>query len=119
MKIKYLRKDIPVLSLLLSGIFFLSSCSGFDGQLMYNDAQRAHNKKDFKTAIMIYEKLLEKDPQNKINPDNGIIRYDLGVAYLDSGNRMKAFEQVDRLKDLKRNDLAKELEKLCQISDSL
>ena len=85
---------------------------------MYNEAQRAHNKKDFKTAIAIYEKLLRDDPENKIHPDNCIIGYDLGVAYLDSGDRIKAVGQIKYLKSLHCSGLAKQLEKLSEISDT-
>lgn len=114
-----LKPDSVRFLLFVLCIIGIASCSGFDDQLMYNDAQRYHNKKDFKTAIMIYEKLLQKDPHNKVHPDNAIISYDLGVAYLDYGNRRKALEQVQYLKSLKRDDLASQLEKLAQISDAL
>ena len=117
MKTKRSQYRIVLLGALLAAVSLLS-CSGFEGQLMYNEAQRAHNQKNFQKAIMIYEKLLKDDPKNKIHPDNEIIRYDLGVAYLDSGNRRKALEQIKYLKSLKRNDLVGQLEKLAQMSDS-
>jgi len=104
--------------MLIVGTFLWTGCSGFEEQLIYNDAQRAHNKKDFKTAIRLYSKLLEDDPHDKIHPDNAILRYDLGVAYIDSGQRRKAMEQVQALKKLKQKDLAKQLEKLLDIADT-
>jgi len=105
--------------LVLVLILGIGACSGFEEQLIYNDAQRAHNRKDFKTAIRLYTQLLEADPHNKIHPDNAIIRYDLGVAYIDIGDRPKAQQQVTALKKLKRKDLAEELEKLLKIDKKL
>ena len=100
-------------------MFFLTSCNGFDEQLNYNEAQRAHNKRDFDKAIRLYQQLLEGDPQNKVHPDNAIIHYDLGVAYLDIGEREKARRQADALKRMNREDLAEQLSKLLVLSDSL
>jgi tetratricopeptide (TPR) repeat protein len=100
------------LCLLVFLSFFLSSCQGFDEQLLYNKASRLHNEGKFEEAIAIYEKLLRDDPADKINPDNGIIAYDLGVAYIDSGNTPGAFRQYSYLKKLKRPDLASALDRL-------
>jgi len=95
------------------------SCEGFNEQISYNEAIRAHNKKDFDTAIRLYKKLLADDPHNRIHPDNAIIHYDLGVAYLDMKNRREAQKQIEALKKLKRSDLAKELKKLMTLSGTL
>jgi len=116
MKKNYIKFGMVIFSFLL--VLTINACSGFEEQLIYNDAQRAHNKKDFETAIRLYCQLLDEDPQDKIHPDNAIIRYDLGVAYIDSKQCSKAKDQIRILKKNKENDLAKELEKLMTISDN-
>ena len=112
---KRLKLGVIMCLLIMAG----TACSGFKEQLIYNYAQRAHNKKEFKTAIRLYKQLLDSDPHDKVHPPNAIIRYDLGVAYIDSGNRVKAAAQVKKLKKMKRSDLAKQLEKLLMVWDTL
>ena len=118
MRIFLFCKD-KLVGLTLTICLALSACSGFEEQLIYNDAQRAHNKKKFDLAIQLYQKLLDDDPDNKIHPDNANIRYDLGVAYIDIGERQKAQHQVKELRRLKRADLAEQLEKLMMVAESL
>ncbi len=72
-------------------------------QIQYQQANKAHNEGDFVKAIRIYKKLIEEDPTNEL------FVYDLGMAYLDSKDFGAAREQVKRLKEMKREDLADEL----------
>ena len=95
----------------------LVSCQGFGEQILYNRADDAHRKGDYETAIRIYKKLLAEDPQDKVIPNNALIHYDLGIAYIDSGNRQKVPKQIDILKKLGREDLANELKKALILSD--
>ena len=61
------------------------------------------------------KKLLDDDPDNKIQPDNGIVHYDLGVAYVDVCDILKARTQVKALKKLNKKYLALQLEKKIKI----
>lgn len=102
---------------MMLGIVGLLGCQGFDEQLMLNQANRAHDSGDFAKAIRIYEKLLERDPDNKVYPDNALIYYELGVAYLDAKDRVSALKQVEALRRLGANDFVKVLEGLLKASD--
>ena len=97
------------LSLLLA--FTLVSCGkmeSFNTQLIYKSASRAHNKGDYKTAIELYTKIL------KNHPELSTVRYELGVAYLDTRQFREAHKQIKILRDQNRDDLAVELEKLSE-----
>lgn len=100
-------------------IFSLTACHGFNEQLLYNKASEYHNKGQFDKAIEIYKKLLAGDPDDKVVPDNAIMHYDLGMAYLDKGERGLAQKQVEVLKKLNRDDLAGELHNMMVLSGSL
>jgi len=91
-------------------LFFLVvtgwACQGFDEQLRYNQANRYHDEGRFAQAIEIYQSLLASDPENKKHPNKNMVRYDLGMAYLDEGKRQKAHEQAVILRKARRDDLA-------------
>lgn len=95
----------------------LVSCQGFGEQMLYNRADDAHKKGDYETAIRIYKKLLADDPQDKVIPDNALIHYDLGVAYIDSGERKKVPKQIEILKKFGREELASELKRVYILAD--
>ncbi len=103
--------------LIVLGIVILLGCQGFDEQLMLNEANRAHDSGNFERAIEIYEKLLARDPENKVYPDNALIHYELGVAYLDAKDRMSALRQIEALRRLGANEFVKVLEGLMIASD--
>jgi tetratricopeptide (TPR) repeat protein len=94
------------------------SCEGFGEQILYNKADTAHRNGEYETAIRIYKKLLADDPQDKKVPNNALLHYDLGIAYIDIGNRKKVPKQIEILKKMGREDLAKELKRAYIISDS-
>lgn len=86
--------------------FLFSSCQGFDSEILYKYAQRLHDQGNYKKAISYYEKCV------KLDPENAIIHYDLGVAYVDYQQYDKARQQIRTLTKLKRDDLAEELTKV-------
>jgi len=98
-------------------IVLLFGCKGFDEQLMLNKANRLHDQGKLQEAIAIYNRLLVMDPDNKVHPDNALVAYELGMAYLDAGNRQKALEQVNLLRRLKRADLAQILDEAMKRQD--
>ena len=73
---------------------------------------RAHDAGNFTRAIGLYQKLLARDPENKIPPDNALIHYELGVAYLDAQDRVSALKQIEALRRLNADDFVKVLEGL-------
>ncbi len=101
------RRIIKGLALAL--LLGLLGCKGFDEQLILNQANRCHDSGNFQEAIRLYTLLIERDPENKVHPDKGLVRYEMGMAYLDSGNRAKAQEQVEALQKMSYQDLAKAL----------
>lgn len=117
-----MRRILNALGFLFVIVFISSllvSCEGFDEQLLYNKAGRLHDKGQVKEAIRIYKKLLESDIHDRINPDNAILMYDLGVAYIDIGERRKTADLVVQLQQMQREDLADELQKLLKVSDMM
>ena len=69
-------------------------------------------KADFKKAIEAYSKTIETNPQYTLG------YLGLGAAYYWSGERAKALEQVDKLKSLKKDDLAGQLSHWIEAKDS-
>ncbi len=103
------RWIIKGLALALALVLGSLGCKGFDEQLILNQAERCHDSGNFEEAIRLYTLLIERDPENKVHPDKGFVRYELGMAYLDSGNRPKAKEQIETLKKMSYKDLAEAL----------
>ena len=114
-----MRKKRTVLALICFSALILCSCKGFEEQLIYNKAQKLHDSGKVSEAIIIYEKLLKSDPENKIDPGNAIVMYDLAVAYIDTGKRRKAKDLAEKLKKMRRGDLAREVEKLLYVDESI
>ncbi len=98
------RNSLPLNLLLFSSVFVLLSCQQMrkdaEEQIMYQQAQAAHNEGDFVKAIRIYKKLIAKDPDNAENV------YNLAMAYLDSKDFDGAKEQMKQLKEMDQEDLA-------------
>ena len=69
-------------------------------------ATKAHDKGDYKTAIIKYKEVLE------ISPESDNVLYNLGVAYANNNQIKEAREQIEKLKKFEHQDYADLLQEI-------
>lgn len=93
--------------LLVTVSFFGMGCGQkIMAQFYYSQAGEAHNKGNYPKAIELYQKYLS------ISPNDPEVNYNMGVAYLDSGDKGKAQEQVKKLAALGETAMSGQLAKM-------
>ncbi len=69
-------------------------------------AETAYNQANFTKAIEFYKEAIA------LKPDKADLHWKLGIAYYSNGDKKDFKEQVLKLRELGRNDLANDLEQL-------
>ena len=91
---------------------FLYGCNNAKIYWLTEKAKEAHDDGNNQKAIELYKKVIELEPNN---PNN---YWELGIAYLDSGEEEKANEVIAQLRKLGHDDYADKMEELIRKSKS-
>ena len=75
---------------------------------MMIEAQTSYNTGHIDKAIVLYQELISE------YPDNAELYWRLGIAYYSSGDKLNARKQIQRLKKLKKDKLADDLQQLLE-----
>lgn len=81
-------QQIGMFVIFIGLVFGSLSCDEVRTQLLYRQAQNAHNAGHYDRAISLYKEIL------KIRPDNSQVYHDMAVAYLDKRDFAGAQKQI-------------------------